>query len=68
MLVKLQRPPPEMRIFLPTRSAWSSNDDAAAAAACLDGAHHAGGARAEDYDINLLHSPSPLRLSRFMMA
>src|SRR5258708_215693 len=25
MLVKLQRPPPEIRIFLPTRSAWSSN-------------------------------------------
>src|SRR6267378_1497087 len=25
MLVKLHRPPPEIRIFLPTRSAWSSN-------------------------------------------
>src|SRR3546814_11079105 len=25
MLVKLQRPPPEINIFLPTASAWSSN-------------------------------------------
>ena len=33
-------------------------DDAAAAAACLDCAHHAGRACAQNYDINLLHSPS----------
>src|SRR5258705_1707659 len=26
MLVKLQRPPPEMRIFSPSSSAWSSNN------------------------------------------
>ncbi len=43
-------------------------DNPAATAAGLDCAHHAGGARSQNYDINLLHSHSPLRLSRFMMA
>jgi hypothetical protein len=35
---------------------------APSAPSCLDRAHHAGSARAENYDINFLHSPSPLSL------
>jgi hypothetical protein len=32
------------------------------ASACFNCAHHASGARAQDYDINFLHSSSPLQL------
>jgi hypothetical protein len=37
-------------------------DDASATAPGLNRAHHAGGARAQNYNINFLHSTSPLPL------
>ena len=50
-LVKLQRPPPEMRIFFPMRSACSSTSHAPAALAGFDGAHQASRTAAQDDDI-----------------
>lgn len=35
-------------------------DNAPATPTCFDCAHHAGRACSQNYDINLLHSPSPL--------
>ncbi len=52
-LVKLHRPPPEMRIFSPGRAAWSPP-----APAGLERAHHAGSAGAEDHDIGGFHALS----------
>ena len=50
-LVKLQRPPPEMRIFSPSVSIVLDEQHAAAARARLRRAHHAGGAGADDDDV-----------------
>ena len=52
--MKLQRPPPEMRIFLPGRVGVVEEGDAAAAAAGFDGAHEAGGAGAEDEGVEVI--------------
>ena len=48
MLVKLQRPPPEIRIFFPSALGALDNGDAATALARLDGAHQPGCATAEN--------------------
>ena len=50
-LVKLQRPPPEMRIFLPGRSARSIHRDTASTATRFYRGHEARCAAAEDEDI-----------------
>jgi hypothetical protein len=71
MLVKLHRPPPGDQNLLADAFGVVEQDDATATAPCLNGAHHAGSACAQDYDINLLHSPSLIFTvagSRFMMA
>jgi hypothetical protein len=51
VLVKLQRPPPDIRIFLPQRLLFSSTQHAPAAAAGGERAHQPGGAAADDDDV-----------------
>ena len=53
MLVKLQRPPPEMRIFSPSVAVVLDQQDAAAALSGQRRAHHAGGAGADDDDVEI---------------
>ena len=55
-LVKLQRPPPEMRIFLPGRFGALEDRNAAAAAAGFDGGHQARGASAENENVEIVRS------------
>ena len=50
-LVKLQRPPPEIRIFLPTLSACSSSSTRRPRWPARERAHQAGGAAAHDDDV-----------------
>ena len=59
-LVKLQRPPPEMRIFSPGARAWSMHQHRAPAPARLDGAHHPGRARADHHNVEILQG-TPFR-------
>ena len=51
ILVKLQRPPPEMRIFSPGALAWSSTSTARPRLPASIGAHHAGGTGANDHHV-----------------
>ena len=52
--MKLQRPPPEIRIFLPARFGALQDCDAPATFARLDRAHQSGGAGAQDDCVKFL--------------
>ena len=54
MLVKLQRPPPEMRIFFPARFGSLEHRHAPPALTRFQRAHQPCGAAAEDYGVKLL--------------
>ncbi len=63
MLVKLQRPPPEMRIFSPGARGMVDHQHRASAPARLDGAHHPGRAGADHHDVEILQG-TPLNYEK----